>query len=60
MTEADAFIALLAYQRCQELADRTTDPTLKKCWQADADAAYERMKNWHDENEKLKLGVDDA
>jgi hypothetical protein len=46
ISDADALVAILAWERCQEMADRTSDELVRNGWIRDAEAAWEVVQRW--------------
>lgn len=45
-SDAQALTAVLAYDRCQELAARATDECIRDAWLRDAETAWDIMQRW--------------
>lgn len=51
-TDAQALVAVLAWERCQEMASRSKDECIRDAWLRDAESAWEIMQRWLGEPEK--------
>jgi hypothetical protein len=46
VSDADALTAVLAWERCNEMADRSKDELVRNGWLSDAEAAWATMQRW--------------
>lgn len=46
ISDADALIAVLAWERCQALASRAKEEVIRDCWRKNAESAWERVEQW--------------
>jgi hypothetical protein len=45
-SDANALTAVLAWERCQEMAARSPDQIVRDAWLRDAEKAWEIMQRW--------------
>ena len=46
ISDADALIAVLAWERCQALASRAKEEVIRDCWRKDAESAWKCVERW--------------
>jgi hypothetical protein len=46
ISDARALTAVLAWERCHEMADRSKDEVLRDCWRRDAEEAWQIVERW--------------
>jgi hypothetical protein len=46
LSDADALTAVLAWERCQEMADRSQDDSVREGWRREAEAAWGIVERW--------------
>lgn len=46
VSDADALIAVLAWERCQEMADRSKDELVRNGWLRDGQEAWAIVEKW--------------
>lgn len=52
VSDAQALTAVLAWERCQEMADRSREEIVRDAWRRDAEAAWQTVERWLEGNKK--------